>query len=152
MAFLSLDDESVVGPRIPRRPTSNMYLDQSKGVKDSLYIKSLNMHCSDRSRRRTDSKMESVVHFIFFNQGKLSSDLCFSFWTEEPLGCMVPLFVSPKVKCRIRDALNSVHFMIRFSQREGGTEAMMCSGAECLNLNCPKEDSGLRLCVWIPSH
>ena len=31
---------------------------------------------------------------------------------------MVPLFISPKMEMQNRDALYSVHFMIRFSQKK----------------------------------
>ena len=69
-----------------------MYLDQSKGSR-TRYIKSPLTYTVQTDVAGAQIPRWSLwsISYLFFNQGKLSSDLYFSFWTEEPLGHGSPL-------------------------------------------------------------
>lgn len=93
------------------------------------------------------------ISYLFFNQGKLSSDLCFSFWTEEPLGHSSPLRLTKNGNAELIDALNSVHFMIRFSQKRRRNRSHDVQWGRMFKIWIVQGGlSGLRLYVWIPSH
>ena len=69
-----------------------MYLDQSTGSR-TCYIKSPLMSTVQTEVAGAQIPRWSLwsISYLFFNQGKVSSDLCFSFWTEEPRGHGSPL-------------------------------------------------------------
>ena len=72
-----------------------MYLDQSKGSR-TCYIKSplTNTVQTEVASARIPRWSLWSISYLFFNQGKVSSDLCFSLRTEEPLGQGSPLHLT----------------------------------------------------------
>lgn len=86
------------GPQIPGRPTSNIYLDQSKGSR-TCYIKNPLLHTVWIEFAGTEIPKWNPcpISYLFFDQYKVSRDLCFNLWTSETLHHGSPL-ISPVTK------------------------------------------------------
>lgn len=107
-----LDDKSVVGPQVPKDPTSNIYLDWSEGSR-TCYIKSPLMYTIQIEFAGTKIPKWSMwlTSNLFVNQCKVSSDLWFRFWTKR-LFTLLPLLLSPLSKklgcckfCQVNDRI-----------------------------------------------